>query len=344
MRAAIFKAAQRGAAAAACLGVVAALLAFTCAAHADLRLCNRTSYVVDHALALEEKGAAATRGWFRVDPGQCRGVVAGEITAENIYVFPRALPIYGASPPTPSGHADFCVAEGNFVIAGNACLAAQGQRLARFTAVKPTPSDQGLSASLAEEADYTDDQARLAGIQRLLVIAGYDANPIDGLTGAKTEAALAGFLRDNRLPAEAVNGAAFFEVLVDIIKQSSGIGFSWCNETSLTVMAALGFEARGAVVTRGWYRLTAGACLRPELAGRPRRVFSFGEAVDPDGQPIRRADKPLAWGGPTILCTSEVRFELSDQADCAARGFNATGFATVDLAGRGATVRFKDPP
>jgi uncharacterized membrane protein len=108
-------------------------------------------------------------------------------------------------------------------------------------------------------------------------------------------------------------------------------------------MAALGFEARGGVITRGWYRLTAGACLRPELAGRPRRVFSFGEAVDADGQPIRRADKPLAWGGPTMLCTREVRFELSDQADCAARGLNATGFATVDLAGRGVTVRFKEP-
>jgi uncharacterized membrane protein len=271
-------------------------------------------------------------------------VVAGEITAESIYVFPRALPIYGSSPPALSGHADFCVADGNFVIAGNACLAAQGQRLVRFTAIKPTQTDQGLSANLAEEADYTDEQARLAGIQRLLVIAGYDASPIDGLTGAKTEAALGQFLRDNRLPAEAVNGASFFEVLVDIIKQSSGIGFSWCNETSLTVMAALGFEARGAVVTRGWYRLTAGACLRPELAGRPRRVFSFGEAIDSDGQPIRRADKPLAWGGSTILCTREVRFELSDQADCAARGLNATGFATVDLAGRGATVRFKEPP
>src|SRR2546430_12205045 len=44
-------------------------------AHADLQFCNKTSYVLDLALGLEEKGAAATRGWFRVDPGQCKSVL-----------------------------------------------------------------------------------------------------------------------------------------------------------------------------------------------------------------------------------------------------------------------------
>ena len=44
---------------------------------ADLQFCNKTSYVLDLALALEEKDAAATRGWFRVDPGACRTVMQG---------------------------------------------------------------------------------------------------------------------------------------------------------------------------------------------------------------------------------------------------------------------------
>ena len=38
-----------------------------------------------------------------------------------------------------------------------------------------------------------------------------------------------------------------------------------------TVMAALGAEEGGAVVTRGWYRVEAGKCLRPELRGQARR-------------------------------------------------------------------------
>ena len=38
-------------------------------ARADLQLCNRTSYVVEAAIGIEDKGSAATRGWFRLDPG-----------------------------------------------------------------------------------------------------------------------------------------------------------------------------------------------------------------------------------------------------------------------------------
>ena len=49
-----------------------ALVSLTAPARADLQFCNKTSYVLDLALGLEEKDAAATRGWFRVDPGACR--------------------------------------------------------------------------------------------------------------------------------------------------------------------------------------------------------------------------------------------------------------------------------
>jgi uncharacterized membrane protein len=326
------------------LPLIGAILTCPTPAFADLRLCNRTSYVLDLAIALEDKGATATRGWFRVDPGQCRGVLAGAIEADGIYVYARALPIYAGSPLPQDGQKELCVADGNFVIAGaSACTSRNGQRLARFTAVSPTQTNEGLSAHIAEEADYDDEQARLAGIQRLLVIAGYDATPIDGIAGAKTEAALAQFLKDRKLAADVPAGTAFFDLLVDTVRQASDTGFSWCNDTSLTVMAALGLEDHDTVVTRGWYRVEPGACLRPDVSGRPRRVFSFGEAVDQDGQAVRRADKPLSWGGTTMLCTREARFELTDQGDCVAKGLNATGFASVDLIGRATTVRFKEP-
>lgn len=318
------------------------LAAWASPARADLQLCNRTSYVLDLALGLEDKGAVATRGWFRVDPGQCRAVLAGAIEAERVYIHARALSIYGPSPMPQAGHADFCVADGNFVIAGAKSCPRSG-RLVRFTTIKPSEGDKGLTANVAEEADYTDEQARLAGIQRLLVVAGYDANPIDGIEGRKTEAALAQFLKDGQLPAEAATAATFFNILVEAVKRSDGVGFSWCNDTSHTVMAALGLEDNGAVVTRGWYRVEPGKCVKPELSGEPRRVYSFAEAVDKDGQALRRADQPLAWGGATMLCTRNVRFELNEHNDCVGRGLNATGFATVDLAGRRATVRLKEP-
>jgi uncharacterized membrane protein len=324
-----------------CLAIIF-VLSLTTAAHADLRLCNRTSYVLDLALGLEDRGAVATRGWSRIDPGQCRPVLTGTVEAEGIYIHTQALGLYGASPLPQAGHADLCVAEGNFVIAGAKTCPQPEQRLVRFTAVKPSESEQGLTANIAEEAGYDDEQARLAGIQRLLVIAGYDANPIDGIEGKKTEAALAAFLKDRKLPAEAASAATFFGVLVEAVRQSDGIGFSWCNETSNPVMAALGVEDRGTVVTRGWYRVDPAKCLKPDLAGQPRRVYSFGEAVDRDGQTLKRAQKPVAWGGTTMLCTRNVRFELNDHADCERKGLTATGFAAVELTGRGATVRFRD--
>src|SRR6185436_11116598 len=76
-------------------------------AHADLQICSRMSYVVEAAIAIEDKGAAATRGWFRVDPGRCRTVIQGDVPSETLYLHARALPVYGGSPLPQSGHVDF---------------------------------------------------------------------------------------------------------------------------------------------------------------------------------------------------------------------------------------------
>src|SRR3954464_10712117 len=200
-----------------------AILSLTAPVRADLQFCNKTSYVLDVALALEEKDAAATRGWFRVDPGACKGALQGALTAEKVYLHVRALAAYGPSPLPQAGHADFCVTDGNFVIAAaKSCPTRAGQRLARFSQIKPSESEQGLTAYLGEEADYDPPQARLAGIQRLLVVAGYDANPIDGLEGKKTSNAIDQFLKDRKLSADATSGPAFFQALLDAVKEADG--------------------------------------------------------------------------------------------------------------------------
>jgi uncharacterized membrane protein len=325
------------------IGAAIVLGALTSPARADLQLCNRMSYVVEAAIGIEDSGAAATRGWFRIDPGQCRVVMQGEVQAESLYVHARALPVYGASPLPQGGHADLCVGEENFVLASaRACAGRGGQKLARFTAVKPSETEKGLTAYLAEEAEYSDDQARDAAIQRLLVIAGYDATPIDGIRGAKTDAALLQFIADNKLTPTAAGRADFFDVLIAAAQKPDGVGFAWCNDTAHVVMAALGVEENGAVVTRGWYRVEPGKCLRPELRGQLRKLYSFAEAIGANGQPVRRTGGTMSWGGETILCTRNVKFELVDHKDCAGQGLTPAGFATVELNSRtGARLRFK---
>jgi uncharacterized membrane protein len=327
--------------AAACFGGTLMLLV-AAQAQAGLSLCNRTSYRMQAAIGLEKRSNMATRGWFRIDPGECKQVLDGALDADMVYVHTRTPPVYGSAPLPQAGHSELCIHDGNFDIANaRACPASQQ---ARFTATQPSDSGKGPTINLAEEADYDDAQARLAGIQRLLAIAGYDTYPIDGVQGVKTQGALNKFLNDRKLPADALSKPEFFDTLVDAAANPQGAGFSWCNDTIYTVMASLGVVEMGAIVTRGWYHVAAGQCLRPDLHGDPHRLYSYAEAVDAQGHTIRRGDAPLAWGGAVALCTRDGKFELADHKDCAAHGLNSAGFAVIDVSGRPATtVRFKEP-
>ena len=59
-------------------------------------------------------------------------------------------------------------------------------------------------------------------------------------------------------------------LLIEAARNPEGVGFSWCNDTNYPVMASLGFDEMGAIVTRGWYRVDSGQCVRPDLRGDPR--------------------------------------------------------------------------
>jgi uncharacterized membrane protein len=310
---------------------------------ADLKLCNRMSYVVEAAIGIDDKAATATRGWFRIDPAACRVVAQGTLTADRILFNARSLGVYGSSPIPQSGSDTLCIAPENFVIAAaRQCRA--GQTPAPFTQVTPTQTDDGnLVAYLAEDSEYDDEQARLAGIQRLLVIAGYDAAPIDGVDGPKTQAALAAFLRNRGLTPDIVQSPNFFTTMIEAVQSPSSTGLTWCNDTPHKIMAAVATDDGRAVTSRGWYRIDPGKCLHPDVIGQPRQIFSFAEAVDGENRTVKYRDKPLNWGGATRLCTRESKFEINEQGDCGTRGLATIGFAAVDMSGGGKTLRFAVP-
>jgi uncharacterized membrane protein len=330
------------------IGLVAALI-WAGPAEADLALCNRTSFVLDAAIGIESAGAAATRGWFRLDPGQCRPVLSGDKTGDlavdHLLIHARALPVYGQGAFTQDGHRELCVEDGDFLIAGAGACTGKA-RLARFAEVLPKVAETGPTATLSEEADYALDAARLAGLQRLLALAGYDPGPVDGVPGRRTDQALVQLLGDRKLPADTLQSPEAFARLVAAAEAAEGRGLTWCNDTKLAVMAALGEEDRGTVVTRGWWRIEPGRCLRPEVElRRNRRLFSFAEAVEPDGAVAMEDGRSLAWGGAVQLCTRPSRFELRDHTNCAARGLEVRGFLAIDLAGqRGRTLRLGGRP
>jgi uncharacterized membrane protein len=312
-------------------------------AYADLKLCNRMSYVVEVAIGIDDKAATATRGWFRIDPAACRVVAQGTLTADRILLNARALGVYGSSPIPQSGGDTLCIAPDNFVIAA-ARQCRSGQSPAPFTQINPTRTDDGnLVAYLAEDSEYDDEQARLAGIQRLLVVAGYDAAPIDGVDGPKTQAALAAFLRNRGLTPDIVQAPNFFATMIEAVQLPSSTGLTWCNDTPHKIMAAVGTDDGKTVVSRGWYRIDPGKCLHPDVTGQPKQIFSFAEAVDAENRALKFKDRPLNWGGTTQLCTRETKFETNEQGDCTTRGFAATGFAAVDMSSGGKTLRFAVP-
>jgi uncharacterized membrane protein len=319
------------------------LLLLTTPARADLKLCNRMSYVVEAAIGIDDKSATATRGWFRIDPAQCRVVVQGTLSADRILLHARALGVYGASPVPQNGGDNLCVGPENFVIAA-ARQCRPGQTQAPFTMIKPSTTEDGnLVAYLAEDSEYDDEQAKLAAIQRLLVIAGYDAAPIDGVDGPKTQGALAAFLKSRGLSGDIVQAQNFFETMITAVQAPSAIGLTWCNDTQYKVMAAIATGDGKAISSRGWYRVDPGKCLHPDLTGQPKQVLSFAEAVDGNGRAIRIKDKPLNWGGATMLCTRDSKFEIAEHSDCATRGLTSAGFVAVDMSAGGKTLRFALP-
>ena len=318
------------------------LLSASSPARADLEICNRTSFVIEAAIGVGTGGVTATRGWFRVDPGGCRNILRGELAADHLYLHARALPLYGTLRPLSAAQIDLCTGSGDFLIAGAARCTKPEDRLLPFAEVKPSKSGNDATLFVAESAGYDAEQARIAAIQRLLTLAGFDAEPIDGALGAKSEAALAAFLKSRGLSMDVALRPDFVDVLLAAARDGNAPGLLWCNDTRNTVMAALGIESDGVVATRGWWRIEAGACLRPELPRRiAGRLYSFAEAVDAAGMIVERKGRPLNWGGNAKFCVKNARFEIREHVNCNARGLDEKGFAAVQLSAQGgATLRF----
>ena len=316
-------------------GGVISFLVSSAPALADLKLCNRMSYVVEVAIGIDDKAATATRGWFRIDPAACRVVAQGTLTADRILLNARALGVYGSSPIPQSGNDTLCIAPDNFVIAAaRQCRA--GQTPAPFTQINPTRTDDGhLVAYLAEGSEYDDEQARLAGIQRLLVIAGYDAAPIDGVDGPKTQAALAAFLKSRGLKRRCRAVAEFLH------HHDRGGAVAVVHRADLVQRHAAQDHGRGRhrrrqdrdqprLVSHRSRQMPASRRHRPAQADL--QFCRSGRWREPHRSNIR--DKPLNWGGTTQLCTRESKFEINEQGDCGTRGLAAIGFAAVDMSRR----------
>ncbi len=300
----------------------------------EYQLCNNTSYIVDSAIGIEFQDATATQGWFRVYPGSCRSILSNTQQGERYFIHTRTPVIYDRMSEPAAISRMLCIRDENFLFAGAEKCPGEKGSLAPFSRILPGEGNDVSTVTLTEEAGYSQDSARIAGIQRLLTLAGQDPGAIDGQSNAQTDNAI-DIIRQQSNLAENADDATLFVTLISAALNAGGsTGLTICNETSWQILAAIGTLADTIIVSQGWFQLPANRCtkvLRTALKGDEIQIFA--EAIDENGRPASVGGNLLRWGGETRLCTKSIRFEISDHKECELRGLESTPFRQYTLEG-----------
>ncbi len=324
--------------------VFAVALLFSADAEAKYSVCNETSYVLDVATGKQKGNQTITRGWTQVLPGQCKTVLKEKLEQKKYYLFARTIGLYDQVLKRFSGGKKLCVSTSDFYIENAGKCVDPAHSYENFIEVKPTKSD--WKTTLNEEKPLKLPEAATAGLQRLLAMAGYDIGAIDGVAGGMTNRALDDFMQKAGLAGEAKTGGKVFAALISaVLKRQKESGLLICNETRFLIWTTLGQHEGEDIITRGWYKVLPGECIRPlrkPLDGQV--VYSYGEAVDEKGKIAVKSNIRLIWAGKQKLCTSKTRFSIPKQGNCKERGLNTTAFRKIDLGGaKSWTIRYTEP-
>ncbi len=316
------------------------LLLFPNAARADYRLCNATGYVLAGAIGFQDDPAYPrsewrTRGWVRMVPGACASVLEGPVRGGSYFVFARSIEAHQGPTKYFSGDQSFCSLPENFAIAGRDSCALRGYDTSEFIRVE-TKAGEEWTTTFGEPRDYSLDQARIAGVQRLLRDNGFRVARIDGYAAKATRRSVMAFQRAKGLEATGTIDDALVTALIEGAElEQAGAGLDICNRTRHLAWAAVGFRAEDEDVSSGWIRIAPGRCakaVKGKLAATP--YFLYAEATDGKGAVARERGRALVWSGKEPYCTKATRFEIRGREACARRGYDERNFMRVDAGGR----------
>jgi len=311
---------------------------------AKYSICNETSYVLEAATGSQENGTLTTQGWFQVLPGQCKVALKGDLEQTNYYLFARTISLYDQILRRFSGGRKLCISTSDFLIKGADKCSDPAQTYEKFIEIKPEKPD--WKTALTEEVSYKAPQAAMAGLQRLLAMAGYDIGDIDGIAGGMTNRALEDFMAKADLKNAGKTSPEVFNALISAVrKRQQESGLQICNETRFLVWSSIGQHEGEDILTRGWYKVLPGECIRPlrkPLDGQV--IYSYGEAVDDKGQIAVKGGIKLIWAGKYQLCTKKSRFTIETQGKCDGKGLSTTAFRKINLGGaKSWTIRYTEP-
>ncbi len=294
-------------------------------ASAELRVCNRTSYVLYAAAGYESGVQMLTRGWTRILPGACAVALQQPLNQPQYFLYARSSRAHSGSALAWGGHIRLCAKETNFAIdvpVGADRCGSDDAYLVPFASVS-TGHAASWTTTLAGSRRYASPAAaRAAGIARLLADIGYKTDA--GGTANASIQALASFRARMRLAANASDTDLFDALETEALKTAAPAGYSICNDGQSEIWAAIALRSKRISVVRGWWDVPSGACAKALTTPLDYdNVFLLAQ---------KHGNDKLV-NGSTAFCVSSNAFEIYGNAPCTAAGFSTVGFASTNTKG-----------
>ncbi|MEM6414342.1 MAG: DUF1036 domain-containing protein [Pseudomonadota bacterium] len=308
--------------------LVVGTLFFSGSAFAKYSLCNKTSYVLSASIAYVDGDRLATRGWWRLRPGECKVVLTEATDPGRYFVYAEAIPGHKGPLRAWSGDTPLCVEKEGFFNLRNqdTCKNDPSSRRNFFTVDVTAEAKGNWQTDFAEAENYSVFSAEVAGIQRLMSDVGASKGRIDGSLGRQTQRDLATYRNKAGLGAGPVIDNDTIDHLIDKANSAEAkLGFFYCNKTDTAVWSAIAEAVDKTYKSSGWWKLEPEECTKViKGALQKDHYYVYGVVSGPSGE------RRLA-GGDKSLCVNDVKFAIDNDTSCADQELDEAIFKRVDI-------------
>jgi len=313
------------------LSIVGVSLAAATEANAKYSLCNKTSYALSASIGYVDGDRLATRGWWRLRPGQCKVVLTEPTNPGRYFVYAEAIPGHKGPLRAWSGDTPLCVENnGFFNLRNQEVCREEPARQRNFFDVEVTPAANGnWQTDFAEAANYTVYSAEVAGVQRLMTDLGLSTARVDGSLGRETQRLLTQYRKEKNIgDGPVIDDATIDAMIEEANAREAKLGLFFCNKTDQPVWSAIA-EPKGEnrYESRGWWKLEPADCVKIIKGGLTAdHYYVYGVIED------QRGERRLA-GGDKSFCVNAVRFMATSDASCADQELDEAVFRKIEIGG-----------
>jgi uncharacterized membrane protein len=316
------------------MAAIAGSLACAAPARAELELCNRTSYILYAAIAVQGKKSETTQGWTRIVPGDCKTAIAEPLTRDIYYVYAHTSRAHAGAMRSWGGNVKLCTSEANFRITYKIGTVRCDPEATALPFARINTKGKAVWATTFTETPVLDtaEAAATAGLKRLLRDNGAKIATLDGKPDKAMADALGSFRKRVHLSAAANAHAQFDALETEALKTAVPAGYTICNDTEDVVWAVIALKGPKDWVSRGWWKVPAGSCAR---------AITTQLSVDHIFLHVEKHANAKLVAGPERFCLTDQMFEINGRGDCARRHFSEAGFVatpTKGLAGYAAHI------